>query len=181
MAPVSESHDLARVLRTAQGFAIDCRFPRPDRYLLQIFARTGSSDGTYDLAAEYLVCAGSDGPARGAGTQPSAEHGYRDIKALLPRHPRVPRGRIEFAILAPGAVEVAVVQGDRRYRLAAKGVLFHGKVTLRQGRCEVVGRFPDRLDDERMQEYEVVQGRLATMTRALAVFVLWLFPTALSG
>jgi hypothetical protein len=142
MASVNDLHDPVRVTRTATGFAIDCRFPESGRYTLEIFARAGSSNGTYEAVAEYRIDAGSHGPGRGVDASTSATHGRLDIKARLPRQARLPRGRIEFAILAPGAVAVAVLQGGRRAHLANSGSEFRGKVALRAGRCQVVGRFP---------------------------------------
>lgn len=182
MASVNDSPDAVGVTRTAPGFAIDFRFPDTGRYALAIFARAGSSQGTYDAAAEYLIHAGSHGPGRGADHSTSAAEGCRDIKALLPRQARLPRGRIEFAILAPGAVAVAVLQGGRRAHLAKNGTEFRGKVALRAGRCQVVGRFPGGRDYEVILEYEVAKGGFFWwMLCALIFFVLLLFPVLLSA
>lgn len=182
MASVKDSHDPVRVTRTASGFAIDCHFPKTGRYILEIFARAGSSNGTYDEVAEYRIHAGSHGSGRGVDANTSAINGCRDIKALLPRQERLPRGRIEFAILAPGAVAVAVVQGGRRAHLAKNGTEFRGKVTLRAGRCQVVGRFPGGRDYDVILEYEVAKGGFFPwMLRALIFFVLLLLSVPLSA
>ncbi|MCM8595563.1 transglutaminase domain-containing protein [Accumulibacter sp.] len=171
----------AAVTPVARGFRIDCRFPAAGAYAIDVFGRKRGDDGLYTGAIEYLAVVGSERAAKTGVTAPRALAAGHQVNVLLPRGQSLYQGRRPFALVAPQAVELSVIQGDRRTRLTGRGDYFSGEVPLRRGRCRLVARFRDSVADELIADYRVLRSGFATTLRALVWATLVLTPATLYG
>jgi len=143
MAAVGTAGDAAEVRRTASGCQVTCRFTKAGRHEIVVFGRGGSEWGTYEALAVYVARVDLGKRATGIGPAPHLPPTGRlpDVKWVLPFRKALRPGQVEFAFISAEAVELVIVQGERRYRLRRRGVILRGKVTLYPGPCQVVGRF----------------------------------------
>lgn len=143
MAAVGASGESAEVRRMAGGCQIACRFAKAGRHEITIYGRGGSEWGTYEALAEYVARVDLSRGATGIRPPPRLPPAGRmpEVKWVMPFRKALRPGQIEFAFISAEAVELVIVQGERRYRLRRRGVIFRGKVTLYPGPCQVIGRF----------------------------------------
>jgi hypothetical protein len=125
----------------SQDARIDARFPRPGSYLLRVFAKPLGAAGDLDWILDYRVRATRGAPG---AVFPATYEAFsaRRVRLLSPVDGVLRAGlRYSFRLRAPGALEVAVVAGDRWTRLAAQGEEFAGEVTAIPGAVIVYAKY----------------------------------------
>lgn len=142
------------VHRADSGFEIDAVFPGRGDYLLRIWAKRTGDDGNYEWAADYLVRASSGAPQTRFALV-YENYGTRGVRLVHPTTSPLTRGAVRFELTAPGAAQIAVIQGSDWNHLERTGDRFTGAVRLSQGTVTVFGRYPDDANWEGLASYEV--------------------------
>jgi len=151
----SESGELeGRTLcqRVGENYEIRARFPEAGSYVLRAYAKNKDDSGVYKSVMQYNINA-SSGEESG---YPLTFGRFGEVGAHLysPLEGRLQAGQsYHFKIRVPGAAEVAVVCGGEWNRLAGKGDLFEGNVTVAKGEAGIFANF-DGEKWEGMAKYE---------------------------
>jgi hypothetical protein len=128
--------------RNGDRYDLLARFPASGRYILKAYSKDRNDTGEYNSVLSYLIDA--DSGYEDASGFPKAFAKFSEAGCYL-RSPLA--GRLEagksywFSILAPGAVDVAVVSGDEWTHLAKQGDLFEGNATAGEEGAGVYGNF----------------------------------------
>ena len=138
--------------RDGENFEIRARLPQAGSYALRAYAKKKDDPGVYKSVMQYNINA-SSGVESG---YPLTFGRFGEVGAHLysPLEGRLQAGQsYHFKIRVPGAAEVAVVCGGEWNRLAGKGDLFEGNVTVAKGEAGIFANF-DGEKWEGMAKYE---------------------------
>ena len=137
--------------REGMRYEIRARFPEAGSYALRVYAKKRDDPGVYKSVMQYNINA-SSGVENGF---PLTFGRFGEVGAHLysPMEGSLKAGEsYHFKIKVPGAAEVAVVSGKEWSRLAARGDLFEGNVTVAKGEA---GDFREFLGGEVGRDGEV--------------------------
>lgn len=149
------TQSLAIAQREDDDYRIYAVLPEPGDYILQIYAKKADGTNEYTIAADYLVKA-TEGAGKGVGfPELFSAFSERNGRIYYPMAGRLKPGALyPFQIKAPGASEVAVVDGSEWVFLTKNDDLFEGRVTAGTGAMKVAAKYPGQNEYSVLLEYQ---------------------------
>jgi hypothetical protein len=160
---------LAIAQREDGQYKIYASLPRIGKYNLQVFVKRADDPGQYSLAASYFVVA-SKGAGEGTGfPETFATFSERNGRVYLPMSGHLKSGGLyPFRIKAPGAEEVAVINGGEWVHLTKNNDMFEGRVMPGSGKVKVAAKYPGQNNYSVLLEYQA-DDRGSRLPAGLAV------------
>ncbi len=149
------TQSLAIAQREDDDYRIYAVLPEPGDYVLQIYAKKADGTNEYTIAADYLVKA-TEGAGKGV-VFPEAFSAFseRNGRIYYPMAGRLKPGALyPFQIKAPGASEVAVIDGSDWVFLTKKDDLFEGRITAGTGAMKVAAKYSGQKEYSVLLEYQ---------------------------
>jgi Transglutaminase-like domain len=135
-------------------------FPLTGEYLLRLYAKPKSEEGTYKEILNYHVSA-SARASQDSGF-PLVYEEFRLCRGFVysPMQGFLSPGQPQrFSLKVPGARKVAVVIGEQWHQLEPRGDLFEGEVTLEPGVVAgIYAQPPRKMTYEALLEYSVLEN-----------------------